>query len=60
MSGYGMAACGGKKSFLAEQRKFLGPLMRFVRGNVRDHTDSPKSTTDLRNGAKERCSGREV
>jgi len=31
-----------KKSFLAEQRKFLGPLMRFVRGNVRDHIDSPK------------------
>jgi hypothetical protein len=31
-----------KKSFLAEQRKFLGPLMRFVRGDVRDHIDSPK------------------
>ncbi len=25
-----------KKSFLAERWKFLGPLMRFVRGNVRD------------------------
>jgi hypothetical protein len=34
--------------------------MRFVRGNVKDRTDSPKSTTDLRNGAKERCSGREL
>jgi hypothetical protein len=43
-----------KKSFLAAQQNFLGPLMSFVRGHVRDHTDSPKSTTDLRNGAKER------
>ena len=26
-----------KKSFLADERKFLGPLMRFARGDVRDH-----------------------
>jgi hypothetical protein len=31
-----------KKPFLADERKFLGPPMRFVRGNVRDHIDSPK------------------
>jgi hypothetical protein len=32
-----------KKSFLADERKFLGLLMRFVRGNVRDHIDSTKN-----------------
>jgi hypothetical protein len=26
-----------KKSFLGDGRKFLGPLMRFVRGDVGDH-----------------------
>jgi hypothetical protein len=26
-----------KKSFLADERKFLGPLMRFARGDVTDH-----------------------
>jgi hypothetical protein len=26
-----------KKSFLADERNFLGPLMRFARGDVRDH-----------------------
>ena len=31
-----------KKSFLGDERKFLGPLMRFSRGNVRDHIVSPK------------------
>jgi hypothetical protein len=36
-----------KKSFLAEQQKFLGPLMRFVRGDVRDHIDSPKIDHEL-------------
>jgi hypothetical protein len=47
-----------KKSFLADERKVLGPLMRFGRRDVRDI--HPKSTTDLRSGAEERCSGREV
>jgi hypothetical protein len=36
-----------KKSFLAEQRKFLEPLMRFVRGDVSDHIDSPKIDREL-------------
>jgi hypothetical protein len=31
-----------KKSFLADEQKFLEPLMRFVRGDVRDHIVSPK------------------
>jgi hypothetical protein len=31
-----------KKSFLTNERKFLGPLMRFVRGDVRDHIVTPK------------------
>jgi hypothetical protein len=31
-----------KKSFLVDERKFLGPLMRFVRGDVRDHIVTPK------------------
>jgi hypothetical protein len=26
-----------QKSFWADQRNFLGPLMRFARGDVRDH-----------------------
>jgi len=26
-----------EKSFLADERKFSGPLMRFARGDVRDH-----------------------
>jgi hypothetical protein len=26
-----------KKSFLADERNFLGPLMRFAFGDVRDH-----------------------
>ena len=26
-----------KKSLVADEREFLGPLMRFVRGDVRDH-----------------------
>ena len=31
-----------KKSFFADELKFLGPLMRFVRGDVRDQIVSPK------------------
>jgi hypothetical protein len=36
-----------KKSFLGDGRKFLGPLMRFVRGDVRDHTFLRKTTTSF-------------
>jgi hypothetical protein len=32
-----------KKSFLADGRIFLGPLMRFARGDVRDHIVSHKN-----------------
>jgi hypothetical protein len=32
-----------KKSFLGDQRNFLRPLMRFARGDVRDHIASHKS-----------------
>jgi hypothetical protein len=50
-----------KKSLLADERKFLGPLMRLVRGDVKGTTlIHPKSITDLRSGPKERWSGREV
>ena len=31
-----------KKSFGGGERKFLEPLMRFVRSDVRDHVASPK------------------
>src|SRR5712671_6799939 len=31
-----------KKSFLTNDRKFLGPLMRLVRCDVRDHIVTPK------------------
>jgi hypothetical protein len=34
--------------------------MRFTRGDVRTISFHPKSITDLRNGAKERCSRREA
>jgi hypothetical protein len=38
--------CGSmlsKKSFLADERNFLAPLVRPTRGNVRDHIESHKS-----------------
>src|SRR6266446_1756917 len=35
-----------KKSYLADERNFLAPLVRPTRGDVRDHIDSHKS--DLR------------
>jgi hypothetical protein len=41
-----------KKSFWGDERNFLEPLTRFTRGDVRDHIDSPKSTTKLRSGAQ--------
>jgi hypothetical protein len=31
-----------RKSFWGGERKFLEPLMRFMRGNVRDHIVSSK------------------
>jgi len=48
------------KVFLGVERKFLETLMRFTRGDVRDHIVSSKSITDLRSGAKERRSRREA
>jgi hypothetical protein len=36
-----------QKSFWGDERKFLGPLVRFVRGDVRDHIDSPKIDHEL-------------
>jgi hypothetical protein len=47
-----------KKSFLGDARNFLEPLMRFARGDVRDHIISGKTTTDPRIGAMELCSDR--
>jgi hypothetical protein len=32
-----------KKSFWGDERKFLGPLMRFARGDMRDHIVSHKT-----------------
>ena len=32
-----------KKFFLGDERNFLGPVMRFVRGDVRDHIASHKN-----------------
>src|SRR3982074_590769 len=32
-----------EKSFLGDEQKFLGPLMRFARGDVRDHVVSHKN-----------------
>jgi hypothetical protein len=32
-----------KKSFSADERNVLGPLMRFARGDVRDHIVSQKN-----------------
>src|SRR5258707_14130827 len=43
------------------ERKFLGLLMRFRRGDVRETISfHPKSTTDLPSGAEKRRSGRDV
>ena len=49
-----------QKSFWADQRKFLGPLMRFALGDVRDHMISRKSDPDPRIGAMDRCSDRNL
>jgi len=37
-----------EKVFFGDEQIFLEPLMHFTRGDVRDHIDSSKSTTDLR------------
>jgi hypothetical protein len=49
-----------KKSFLTDERKFLGPLMRLVRCDVRGHIVMPKIDHGSRRGATERFSGKEV
>jgi hypothetical protein len=46
MNGYGITGLWRrvlKKSFLAGERIFFGPLMRFAHGDVRDHIVSEKS-----------------
>ena len=49
-----------QKSFWGVERKFLEPLMRFTRGDVRDQSVHPKSITDLRSGVEKRRRSREV
>src|SRR5450755_1280985 len=49
-----------QKSFWGRERKFLEPLMRFTRGDVRDHIVSSKSITGLGSGVEKRRSSREV
>jgi hypothetical protein len=44
-----------KKSFWGDERNFLGPLMPFARGDVRDHIVSHKTTRQLRMGATQYC-----
>jgi len=54
-------AASVEKVLLADEQNFLGPLMRFARGDVRDRTTSLhiKTTTDLRIGPTELCSSRD-
>jgi hypothetical protein len=40
-----------KKSFWRDDQKFSGLLMRFARGDMRDHIVSHKTTTELRMSA---------
>jgi hypothetical protein len=50
-----------KKSFPADERIFLEPLMRFARRDLRGPQHlSKKTTTDLRIAPSEHCSGRNV
>src|ERR1700681_295154 len=49
-----------QKSFWGGERKFLEPLMRFTRGDVRDHIVSSKSLTDLRRRVEKRRSSGEI
>jgi hypothetical protein len=46
-----------QKSFWGDDKNFSGPLMRFARGDMRDHIVSHKTTTELRIGATEYCGG---
>src|SRR5258708_39270574 len=46
-----------KKSFLADVRNFLAPLVRPARGNVRDHIESHKAIADLRTCPTVACGG---
>jgi hypothetical protein len=46
---------GVKKVLLGDERHFLGPLMRFARGNVGTKSFHAKTATDLRISAKERA-----
>jgi hypothetical protein len=48
------------KVFLGWRTKFLEPLMRFTRGDVRAISFHPKSITDLRSGVEKRRSDREI
>jgi hypothetical protein len=48
-----------QKSFSPDARNFLGPLMRFARGDVGDLIISSKATTDSRIGAMELASDRD-
>jgi hypothetical protein len=45
-----------KKSFSGDERNFLGPLMRFARGDVRDQIVSHKNDHSRRIDPGERCS----
>src|ERR1700723_139386 len=49
-----------KKSFLADEPNFSGPLMRSTRGDVRDQIDLHKRNHESRNGLKEPRSGGET
>jgi hypothetical protein len=44
-----------KNVLLGDERNFLGPLMRFARGNVGTKSFHAKTATDLRISAKERA-----
>jgi hypothetical protein len=46
-----------KKSFWGDDQNFSGPLMPFARGDMRDHIASHNTTTELRMGATQYCSG---
>src|SRR5260221_11829211 len=46
-----------KKSFLADVRNFLAPLVRHARANVRAHIESHKAIADLRTCPTVVCGG---
>jgi hypothetical protein len=49
-----------QKSFWGDERKFLKPLMRFTRGDVRDHSFHANPTADLPSGTEKLRSSSEV